>query len=82
MPIYEFRCLKCGKIFEKLFIIGSREKADITCPECGAESFERVMSSTNYAMGEGKGSKSPKITTKSCGSGNKCSTLELPGYGD
>ncbi|SFQ98442.1 FmdB family zinc ribbon protein [Desulfoscipio geothermicus] len=82
MPIFEFRCLKCGKLFEKLFIIGSREEADIKCPECGAESFERVISSTNYVMGQGKGGSKAKISTKSCSSGNKCASFEIPGYGD
>ena len=78
MPIYEFRCAECGNIFEELFI-GSGEKAGIACPECKSESFERVVSSTNYAMGVGPGGNQPKISTKSCGPTNKCMTLDLPG---
>lgn len=77
MPVFEFRCLECGHLFEQLFR-NAGEKVEIACPQCRSESFERVISSTNYVMGSGKPQK-PKITTKSCGSGNTCATLELPG---
>jgi putative FmdB family regulatory protein len=79
MPIFEFRCLKCGKLFEKLFILGSMEQVEIACPECGSDSFERVISKTNYVMGSGKGGTKPGVTTKSCSSGNSCTSFEIPG---
>jgi len=78
MPIFEFRCLKCGHIFEKLFI-NSDEKTEIACPECESDSFERVVSRTSYVMGGGPGWNKPKVTTKSCSPGSQCGTLELPG---
>ena len=79
MPIYEFRCIKCGQVFEKLFI-SKDEEVDITCPYCKSEIVERVVSTTNYAMGDGPGGNQPKMTTKHCGPSNQCTTLELPGY--
>lgn len=79
MPIFEFRCLQCGKLFEKLFILGSMEQVEIACPACGSDSFERVISRTNYVMGSGKGGNKPSITTKSCGSGGSCTSFEIPG---
>ena len=78
MPIFEFRCLECGNLFEKLFV-GSDEKVDIECPECQCRAFERVVSRTNYMVGAGPGGKKPKITTKSCAPGNKCMTMDIPG---
>jgi putative FmdB family regulatory protein len=78
MPIFEFRCLGCGETFEKLFM-RAEDKVDIACPECKAESCERVVSSTSYVMGSGPGGKKGKLTTKSCGPSNKCMTLDLPG---
>ena len=78
MPIFEFRCLECGNLFEKLFMRSS-EKVDIECPMCRGKSFERVVSRTNYVMGSGPGGKQPKITTKSCGPQSRCTTLDLPG---
>ncbi len=81
MPIYEFRCLKCDHIFD-IFIQDSDEKIELICPECKGESIKRIISKTNYAMGLSRGASKPKLTTKSCGSGNECMTMEIPGYGD
>ncbi|MGQ9512330.1 FmdB family zinc ribbon protein [Thermodesulfitimonas sp.] len=81
MPIFEFRCLACGNLFEKLFL-DTKEEVEIKCPDCGSEAFERVISKTNYVMGLGKGADKPKLTSKSCSPGSSCWTLELPGYGD
>ena len=79
MPIFEFRCMKCGNVFEMLFTSPNHE-ADLSCPECHGTNLERVVSTTNYVMGTGKGGKKAKISTKSCGPANSCMTLDLPGY--
>lgn len=81
MPIFEFRCLECSNLFEKLFT-GPNQEADLECPACRSKSFERVISRTNYTMGAGKDGKKPKITSKSCSPGNDCMTLEIPGAGE
>lgn len=78
MPIFEFRCLKCGKVFEKLFIT-RQEEFVVNCPECNSDSLERVISKTNYVMGPSKGGGKAKMTTKSCSSGNSCTSFEIPG---
>ena len=78
MPIFEFRCVSCGHQFEMLFY-NSSEKVDVKCPECQGDTCERVVSRTNYTMGAGPGGKQAKVTTKSCGPSNQCTTLELPG---
>ena len=78
MPIFEFRCIACGDLFEKLFL-SNNEDVDLACPECGSDTFERVVSRTNYTVGLGPGGNQAKITTKSCSSGNECMTLDLPG---
>ncbi len=78
MPIFEFRCLECGNLFEKLFI-NSNERDHMECPECQAASFERVVSRASHVMGVGPGGKNSKITTKSCAPGSNCTTLEIPG---
>ncbi|NCO59093.1 MAG: zinc ribbon domain-containing protein [Deltaproteobacteria bacterium CG_4_8_14_3_um_filter_51_11] len=79
MPIFEFRCLECGEVFERLFL-HSEDSIDLSCPKCSAENCRRVVSSTNYAMGPGPNGAKPKITTKSCGGSNQCVTLDLPGH--
>ena len=78
MPIFEFRCLECGNVFEKIFM-NTDDKIDLTCPGCKSQTIERMVSKTNYAIGVGPGGKQPKISTKSCGPSNQCMTLELPG---
>lgn len=78
MPIFEFRCLQCGNLFEKLFI-NPNEEINVNCPRCQSSSFERVISRTNYVMRSGRGTKRPQVTTRSCSPGSNCVTLEIPG---
>ena len=43
MPIYEYRCAECGRLFEKLVFAGEKEE-EIQCPSCGAAEAQRQMS--------------------------------------
>ena len=81
MPIYEFRCNQCGHIQEFL-LTASSEQLEMKCKECEGEDLERVLSRVSYTMGSSSGDKSSgaSLTTKTCGPGSSCSTLELPGY--
>ncbi|WP_203472487.1 FmdB family zinc ribbon protein [Dissulfurispira thermophila] len=40
MPIFEYKCDKCGYEFEKL-IFGNTK---VACPECGAENVKKKLS--------------------------------------
>jgi putative FmdB family regulatory protein len=80
MPIYEFRCEKCGELTELMFT-SSEDTQEIRCRHCGAEEMSRVLSTTHYAMGRAANTPTASATTKSCGSGS-CGTLEIPGLGD
>jgi putative FmdB family regulatory protein len=42
MPIYEYKCGKCGEKFELKLGILHRRKS-VKCPKCGAEEPERVF---------------------------------------
>ena len=80
MPIYEFKCLDCEDFFE-LLVMGSNENTEMKCPKCKSENFERVISATNYSMGESSGkSSSVKTQSRTCSSGS-CTTWTLPGHG-
>ncbi len=80
MPIYEFKCLKCEEFFE-ILVMGNDEKHELKCPKCQSEEFERIMSSTNFAVsgngnsGENTGA---SANTKTCSSGS-CTTYNIPG---
>ena len=77
MPIFEFRCIKCGNVFEKIFL-KSDDSVEMECPECKAQTLERVVSRTNHVMARGAGEK-PKLTTRSCASGSSCMSIDIPG---
>lgn len=80
MPLYEFKCEKCNEIFE-LLVMSHEEEVEMKCPHCGAADFERVLSTTHYAMGAGTGSGAgarPSVQTRTCSSGS-CTTYDIPG---
>lgn len=43
MPIYEYKCKKCGNIFETL-TFSIQEKQPVFCPSCGSKKTEKLMS--------------------------------------
>ncbi len=46
MPIYEYKCEKCGSCFEKL-VFGS-DKEPVSCPDCKAKNVQRLLSCTGF----------------------------------
>ncbi|MDY6880175.1 MAG: zinc ribbon domain-containing protein [Thermodesulfobacteriota bacterium] len=48
MPIFEYECRNCGKIFEFL-CFRSGEDTGISCPSCGATTTEKVLSTFSSA---------------------------------
>ncbi|GLI54262.1 MULTISPECIES: FmdB family zinc ribbon protein [Thermodesulfovibrio] len=44
MPIYEFKCMNCGKTFTVKMTVMEMEKSKITCPKCGSENVKKVIS--------------------------------------
>jgi putative FmdB family regulatory protein len=58
MPLYEYRCEKCGNRFEKLRRMQDADK-DIECPQCESEEVERLLSSfaTSNQCGAGSGTR-------------------------
>jgi len=47
MPLYEFRCPACDRIFEELRRVG--DEAGASCPDCGREA-SRVVSLSAFAL--------------------------------
>ncbi|MEW6003502.1 MAG: zinc ribbon domain-containing protein [Nitrospirota bacterium] len=50
MPIYEYRCRKCGKLFEKLQKVNEGGDS-LACPYCGETRPEKVFSSFSSSKG-------------------------------
>ncbi len=80
MPIYEFRCLGCGHIFEILSLVRDAE-GGVFCAQCGSDGVERLLSRVAYSMGDGSGRNAagPVATTRSCAEGS-CGSVTLPGH--
>lgn len=80
MPIYEFKCSKCEEFFE-VVVMGSKEKKMTGCQKCKSNQFERVVSKTNFSMGNSASaghSKGVQTQERSC-SGGSCKTYTVPG---
>jgi putative FmdB family regulatory protein len=78
MPIYEFRCLECKEIFEVIVVSGNDDE-EIKCSHCGAQTFERVLSSGNIASsGSPQPGQSSGKQERTCSSGS-CTTYTVPG---
>ncbi len=44
MPIYEYRCLECGKISE--ILLRNLGSENVKCPVCGSENLEKLLSAS------------------------------------
>lgn len=64
MPIYEYKCKKCNKIYEKLLSL-NRNNNSIPCPDCGEMAFKIISQSNIIYKGSGFASKDLKSTTSS-----------------
>ncbi len=58
MPIYEYKCRKCGEKFEKRLGFFHNDKA-VTCPKCGGAGPERMISSFATERSSGGSCSSP-----------------------
>lgn len=86
MPIFEFKCIKCGEFVEVLVMGSENDEGEIKCSKCDSQAFERVLSVTSHNIKDGGGATckssspatSPLTQTRSCSSGS-CTTYTVPG---
>ena len=48
MPIYEYRCASCG--FQKEFLRKVTDPLLSSCPECGQESFQKMLTAAGFHL--------------------------------
>jgi putative FmdB family regulatory protein len=54
MPIYEFRCQDCNKLFESILASSSSEAlAEVKCTECGSKKVKKTISASSYRLSTG-----------------------------
>jgi len=66
MPIYDFRCRSCGRVFEALVRSWDERRA---CPSCGSEDVEKMITSSYLLKMESGGG---GLTC--CGRETRCET--------
>jgi putative FmdB family regulatory protein len=44
MPHYEFFCLDCHRLFDKILSFTDYEEGEVVCPHCGSKNFEQRWS--------------------------------------
>ncbi|MBU0712061.1 zinc ribbon domain-containing protein [bacterium] len=44
MPVFDYKCKNCGKVYEELIMSCSIPDADVKCPECGSYQSVKQMS--------------------------------------
>lgn len=49
MPVYDYKCENCGKLFEELVISYSVPDSEIKCPECGEYKAKQKISAPSIA---------------------------------
>lgn len=77
MPLYEYKCAKCGAGFEVLV----RNDGDVPskCPKCGARKVEKQLSSFSASAAPEAGL--PSCAASSCSTGS-CGTGSCPFSGN
>ncbi|MGC9363132.1 MAG: FmdB family zinc ribbon protein [Fidelibacterota bacterium] len=61
MPVFDYECKHCGKVFEELIFSSSTPDSEIQCPACGHYESQRRMSAPSISGG-----------SHSSGSGSGC----------
>jgi len=67
MPIYEYRCLECGRVSE-IFLYNLNSQ-NVQCPECGSYKLEKLLS-VSYTLK----TDAPIPGTTCCGRTERCET--------
>ena len=69
MPIYDYKCGECGKIYD-VFHKVREVKEDILCPSCGSVKHTRLISAPSINMGSQP--EAPPCATGGCCPGGSC----------
>jgi putative FmdB family regulatory protein len=68
MPIYEYRCAKCGEVSE--FLILGKQK-QLNCKQCGSEELIKLVSAHNTSVRPSQDSDDSR-SGGCCGSPHSC----------
>lgn len=69
MPIYEYACKRCGKLFEEL-VFSAADEAGVVCPACGAGEPVRCLSACASVVAGAAGGAGVAAPNASAGCGS------------
>ncbi len=64
MPIYEYRCEKCGEEFEKR-VARVSDAGSVLCPSCGAKPTQK-LSTFSAVTGDSESASAPSCPSAAC----------------
>ncbi len=44
MPLYEYECQNCKKIFTEVLTLKEHERGEMACPSCGSKEVRQLIS--------------------------------------
>ena len=53
MPLYEFQCKECNKVFDKIMSLREMEETLPPCPECGSKKVKQTLAAGSIKVGLG-----------------------------
>ncbi len=68
MPIYEYKCRKCGRQFE-LIRLFSTESEEVVCPQCGDAHPQKLISAFSCTSNKESPSSSASRSASGCAPG-------------
>ena len=60
MPMYDYRCAKCGNETTKIISLKELDKTKVNCDNCNEEMERQFPQTGGYHMSSGPGSVRPK----------------------
>ncbi|MDI6840603.1 MAG: zinc ribbon domain-containing protein [bacterium] len=65
MPVYSYKCKKCGKEFDLLVGVGKGDE-ELKCQKCGSKNLERLLSPCGVRVGSLSSSSSDIPSCPTC----------------
>ena len=66
MPIFEFECQKCHRVFEAL--VRNSQSAQLSCDKCGSKKLRKLVSAFGFTSGGANNASGSSSSGSSCGS--------------
>ena len=66
MPIYEYKCKKCGAVFEQIVAANATDK--VSCAKCGSNIVQKIISAASLRLSSNSGGSIPLGAHSGCAS--------------